>query len=220
MGDKNQLLFAKSYAHLVKGPILEIGSHDYGTTQDFRSLFPQCEYVGTDMLPGKGVDLVLDLTAELSVIDQALGGKRFQTIICMSVLEHCSDPFRMARNIEALMAEDGVLLLSVPFVWELHGYPDDYWRFTPNGVRRLFSGLDFETHGGQAWSSRDGESAGLDGELFRTKFSSRDTSGRFGKLSALAAATMKKTGIMKSVFGYRYVFPPVMLSMVGCKSAP
>lgn len=40
MGDKNQLLFAESYAHLVKGPILEVGSHDYGTTQDFRSLFP------------------------------------------------------------------------------------------------------------------------------------------------------------------------------------
>lgn len=220
MGDKNQLLFAESYAHLVKGPILEVGSHDYGTTQDFRSLFPHCEYVGTDMLPGKGVDLVLDLTTDLAAIDQALDGKRFQTIICMSVLEHCADPFRMARNIEALMTEGGILLLSVPFVWELHGYPDDYWRFTPNGVKRLFNGLDFETHGGRAWSSRDGESTELSGELFRTKFSSREAGNRFGKLSALAAATMKKAGIMKSVFGYRYVFPPVMLSMVGRKPAP
>lgn len=33
MGDMNQLLFAKSYVHLVKGPILEVGSRDYGTTQ-------------------------------------------------------------------------------------------------------------------------------------------------------------------------------------------
>lgn len=215
MGDMNQLLFAKSYVHLVKGPILEVGSRDYGTTQNFRSLFAQCEYVGTDMLPGKGVDLVLDLTADFPAIEQALGGKRFQTVICMSVMEHCADPFKMAHNIQALMADGGILLLSLPFVWEIHGYPDDYWRFTPNGVRRLFSGLDFETHGGKAWTSRDGECADLDAELFRTKFSSRGH--RFGKLGAFAAATMKRVGLMKQVFGYRYVFPPVMLSMVGRK---
>jgi len=162
MGDRNQLLFVQSHAQLVKGPILEVGSKDYGTTQDFRSLFPGEEYIGTDMFPGKGVDIVLDLTEDFERIDRALQGKRFNTIICMSVLEHCSDPFRMARNIESLLTEEGVLLLGVPFVWEIHGYPDDYWRFTPNGVKRLFPGLDFETHAGSAWTSRDGESGKLD----------------------------------------------------------
>jgi hypothetical protein len=49
MGDINQLLVVQRNADLVRGPILEVGSKDYGTTQDFRSLFRHCTYVGTDM---------------------------------------------------------------------------------------------------------------------------------------------------------------------------
>lgn len=217
MGDRNQLLFVQSHAQLVKGPILEVGSKDYGTTQDFRSLFPGEEYIGTDMFPGKGVDIVLDLTEDFERIDRALQGKRFNTIICMSVLEHCSDPFRMARNIESLLTEEGVLLLGVPFVWKIHGYPDDYWRFTPNGVKRLFPGLDFETHAGSAWTSRDGESGKLDDQLFRIRFSSRAKGNRLGLVAGSFTALCRKVGLLRAVFGYRYVFPPVMLSMVGKK---
>ena len=219
MGDVNQLAFAKYYSHIVKSPILEIGSKDYGNTQDFRALFRDVEYLGTDMQSGKGVDMVLDFTEDFELIDEKLEGKRFGTIICMSVLEHCSDPFKMARNIQSLMKDGGVLLVSVPFVWEVHGFPDDYWRFTPNGVRALFPGLDFDVYNGQAWTSKNGEFSDLDDELFRIKFSSkREKSGRqIGFVTALIASVFKKIGVMKSVFGYRYVFPPVMVSMIGKK---
>jgi hypothetical protein len=138
MGDANQLLFAKSYANIVKGPILEVGSRDYGNTQNFRDLFAGEQYLGIDMQAGKGVDQVLDLADEFESIDKTLHGQRFKTIICMSVLEHCRDPFKMAKNIQALMTDDGILLVSVPFSWEIHGFPDDYWRFTPSGVKMLF----------------------------------------------------------------------------------
>ena len=203
MGDTNQLLFAKSFANIVKGPILEVGSRDYGNTQNFRGLFAKEQYLGIDMQAGKGVDQVLDLADDFESIDSALQGKRFKTIICMSVLEHCRDPFKMAKNIQALMADDGILLISVPFSWEIHGFPDDYWRFTPSGVRMLFQELDFETHKGTAFAGKNSQGASLDGDFFKLKFSLKSRH-LLGFVTAFIAMAFKKLGLMKSIFGYRY----------------
>jgi len=219
MGDANQLLFVKSVAHVLKGPVLEVGSRDYGNTQDFRALFPGADYVGIDMQAGKGVDLVLDLTEDFEILDGRLGGRRFGTIICMSVLEHCRNPFRMAQNIEALLAEGGHLVIGAPFVWELHGFPDDYWRFTPSGVRVLFPALDFSVIPGAAFTGRKGDAAPLDGNLFCIRLSSRnpDTRRLLGAFQANLIGLFRKAGWMKRLLGHRCVFPSVMVSMVGRK---
>lgn len=39
MGDLNQLSFVKSHQSVLRGPFLEVGSKDYGSTQDLRLLF-------------------------------------------------------------------------------------------------------------------------------------------------------------------------------------
>ena len=89
MGDVNQFEFVSHIAPTLTGPFLEIGSRNYGNTQDLRSMFMPCgEYVGVDMSDGEGVDYVVDLTRPFAEIDTALHGKRFATIFCLSVLEH------------------------------------------------------------------------------------------------------------------------------------
>ncbi len=52
------LNFVLKNINIVQEPILEAGSKDHGNMQDFRSLFPTCEYFGIDMEEGKGVDMV------------------------------------------------------------------------------------------------------------------------------------------------------------------
>lgn len=219
MGDVNQLMFVKSIAGQLAGPVLEVGSRDYGNTQNFRALFGGADYLGIDMQAGKGVDMVLDLTEDFDAIDQCLEGRRFGTIICMSVLEHCRDPFRMAQSIERLLAEGGTLVVGAPFVWELHGFPDDYWRFTPSGISILFPNLDFSAIPGAAFSGRKGDSAPLDGNLFCIRFSSRNTETRrqLGAIQANLVGLFRKVGWMKKLFGHRCVFPSVMVNMVGRK---
>jgi len=138
MGDLNQLDFVDENRLSVKGPILEVGSKDYGNTNNFRPLFEQELYIGADQEPGKGVDVVCDFTADhASIIDQ-VGIEKFRTIICFSVLEHCKNPFKMAENISKFLIDGGTLFVSVPFVWNIHSYPDDYWRFTPSSLSILF----------------------------------------------------------------------------------
>ena len=148
MGDIQQTELIRSLAGIMQGPILEIGSKRYGGPPiffDYRQLFPDTvRYVGADIEEGEGVDVVIDMTADSSVIKERLGGTQFKTIICLSVMEHVKDIMSFARNVESLLDRDGMLILSVPFVWEIHAYPDDYWRFTPGAVEFLYPAIRFD----------------------------------------------------------------------------
>ncbi|MGH8691989.1 MAG: class I SAM-dependent methyltransferase [Burkholderiales bacterium] len=141
MGDANQRLFLERHVPRVDGPVVEIGSKDYGSTASFRDLYRGVDYVGADLEAGKGVDVVVDLTKGLGGLEE----HRFALAICCSVLEHTPEPWVMAGNITRLLRPDGVLYLSVPWVWRYHAYPDDYFRFSPRAVQSLFPALQW-TH--------------------------------------------------------------------------
>jgi hypothetical protein len=38
-----------------------------------------------------------------------------------------------------LLRPGGVFVITTPLNFRIHGYPDDYWRITPNCLRRLLS---------------------------------------------------------------------------------
>src|SRR5205823_9415180 len=69
----------------LPGPILEVGSFQVAGQEDIanlRSLFPAQEYLGIDVRPGPGVDLVADVEA-LPQADASVG-----TVIAMNTFEH------------------------------------------------------------------------------------------------------------------------------------
>ena len=138
MGDRNQAIFLERFVPTVEGAILEIGSKDYGSTQNFRSTYPGQSYVGIDMEEGAGVDRVINLAEGIGDLPEGV----FQLVVCCSVLEHVDRPWKMAENITRLTAPGGKLYLAVPWVWRFHAYPDDYFRFSFRGVKALFP--DFE----------------------------------------------------------------------------
>lgn len=139
MGDHNQVVFLKTHVPTVDGPVLEIGSKQYGSTSSFRDFYKGHEYVGIDMEAGEGVDLVVDLTKPPP---PCFEGGKFALAICCSVLEHVDRPWVFAENLTALVRPGGKLYVSAPWVWRWHGYPDDYYRFSWSGIRVLFR--DFE----------------------------------------------------------------------------
>jgi SAM-dependent methyltransferase len=141
MGDYNQLAYLKHWVPKVEGPVLEIGSKDYGSTSSFRDFYAGSEYVGLDMSEGKGVDVIVDLCKGVG----ALREDHFDLGICCSVLEHVEKPWLFAANLTRLIRPGGRLYMSVPWVWRYHAYPDDYFRFSHRGVISLFEEF--------AWSS-------------------------------------------------------------------
>lgn len=66
----------------------------------------------------------------------------FDVVFSHSVLEHVTDPFLCASEIERVLKPGGILYASVPFLIPLHGYPDHYYNMTQNGMKNLFKGLN------------------------------------------------------------------------------
>ncbi|MGH8670549.1 MAG: class I SAM-dependent methyltransferase [Burkholderiales bacterium] len=222
MGDINQYRFVQKHRVEFCAPFLEAGAHDYGTTQNLRSLFPEAEYLGVDLRAGPGVDVVLDLTRPFEEIDRSLGGKRFSTIFCLSVLEHCDQPFVMSDNMVKLLKPGGKIYVSVPFAWKFHGYPSDYWRFTHEGVKKLFPTLEFDTFTGNRAASAAGYPGPLGKDIGLIQLSGRWHRERRRFVAGLETdflELLSRLGIMRWLFCYRYVLAPTMIDMVGIAPA-
>ena len=130
-------------------PIVEFGALQVepGQDADLRPLFAGREFIGTDFRDGPGVDRVEDLRA-LGFADGAVG-----TAICVETLEHCEDPLTACRELARVVAEGGVCVVSAPMLLGIHGYPDDYFRFTPSGLGSMLGGFD------EVWTAGFGDPA-------------------------------------------------------------
>lgn len=121
---------------VVKPRVLEMGSmisedYQWQNFGSFRDKLPPNGYLGIDLAPGRNVDLVGD------ICDPAFDVGAIQTILSLEVLEHCFEFEKYITRMYGLLPDDGVLVLSTPFRIHLHGYPSDYWRFSPDAHQLL-----------------------------------------------------------------------------------
>lgn len=115
--------------------VLEIGAYGH---PDYRKYFPNC--TGVDIRPGPGVDRVA------SVYELPFEDSSFSVVLCLSVLEHLTEPAKGIQEIRRVLKPGGQAVISVPFIFPIHEAPDDYWRFTKYGLKHLFrDGWSIET---------------------------------------------------------------------------
>lgn len=129
-------LFSESFK--PSGPVVEIGSlylPGYEELCNVRRYFNGLEYIGCDIRQGLGVDRVEDAQA-LRFADRSVG-----TVLLLETLEHLPYPEKAIAEAWRVLRDEGLLALSVPFNYRLHGFPTDYWRFTASGVHTLLSGF-------------------------------------------------------------------------------
>jgi SAM-dependent methyltransferase len=115
------------------GPVFEFGSYQVDGQEGYanlRGLFAAKSYVGCDMRPGPGVDRVEDVTAT-SLPDGSAG-----TVLCIETFEHVFAVSKAFDEVFRLLMPGGIFVITSPLNFRIHGYPDDYWRMTPNCLRR------------------------------------------------------------------------------------
>jgi len=74
----------------------------------------------------------------------------FNLVISCSVLEHIPDVKSAARHLVLNLKEDGLIYISLPWVWRYHRYPDDFHRFHASSTDKLFDGTKALA---RAWST-------------------------------------------------------------------
>lgn len=125
----------RAEANRVQGRVLEIGSRQVVPGgESKRGLFPGCSYVGFDYYKDANTDVVGD-AHELS----KFFGREFDAVFSLAVLEHFAMPWVIAAEINKVLKVGGLTFHSTHFAFPLHERPWDFWRYTDQALRILFS---------------------------------------------------------------------------------
>jgi SAM-dependent methyltransferase len=122
--------------------VLEVGSLDVnGALRSVLEHYGPAEYVGVDLRPGPGVDIICRGEALVA----RFGAESFDVVVATKVLEHVRDWRAIVENVKGACRPRGRIVITTrspgfPF----HGYPHDYWRFTRGDFRAIFSDCDIE----------------------------------------------------------------------------
>jgi SAM-dependent methyltransferase len=124
--------------------VLDVGAGD----APYRELFEHTNYRtlewhASEHEGAEGADILASADA-VPVDDDSC-----DAVLLTEVLEHIPEPLAVLRELRRILRPGGRLVLTVPFVWQLHELPHDYYRFTDAGLRSLLDRagfVDVEVH--------------------------------------------------------------------------
>lgn len=67
----------------------------------------------------------------------------FDQVITFNTLEHIYDDTGALAELARVLKPGGTICIMVPFLYPVHGHPDDYHRHTPSWWRETLAGLGF-----------------------------------------------------------------------------
>ncbi len=121
----------KPFLKYCKGLVLNAGSGKRELGLGEREL-------NIDIVPDTEPDIIGDLHS-IPLKDEAV-----DTIVSIAVLEHTKFPWIVTQEFYRILKPGGYGVIAVPFIQPQHACPDDYCRFTENGLVELSKYSGFE----------------------------------------------------------------------------
>jgi hypothetical protein len=119
-------LFFALYGSETFRTVVELGSQDVNGT--LRDHCPSgAHYIGLDVMPAKGVDLVVDPDAPLPLVSAFA-----DVVVTSSAFEHDVCFWDTFLELIRILRAGGLLYLNAPSNGVFHRYPLDCWRFYPD----------------------------------------------------------------------------------------
>ncbi|PKP35493.1 MAG: methylase [Bacteroidetes bacterium HGW-Bacteroidetes-17] len=134
--NKNVVALAKN----LKGKLLDVGCG----SKPYERACNVDEYIG--------VEIENEANRDNPKVDFFYNGKslpfedkHFDSIITNQVFEHVFNPHAFLKEINRVTKIEGLMLMTVPFVWDEHEQPFDYARYSSFGLKHILSEEGFET---------------------------------------------------------------------------
>lgn len=137
----------------LRKPFVDLGGMERPCIADYeltiKSGDQQARYVTLDQRPFDHLDkeylIINPAKGDPSIEDiPFLGTDLFGTAVCLNVIEHVKNPFRVFAALYQLMRENSLLIIETVFSFPYHPSPNDYWRYTPECLLNLAEGAGFK----------------------------------------------------------------------------
>lgn len=127
-------LYARFIPEHVRGRLVDLGC---GKAPLFGTYRPHAQEVfcadwPNSLHPSPHIDCACDLTAPLPFLSGT-----FDTIILSDVLEHIPNPWELWAEMSRVLRPGGKILLNVPFYYQVHEAPHDFYRYTQYALQRF-----------------------------------------------------------------------------------
>ena len=139
---KQNLLLKQVIVPLKCRSVINVGSMPNSGDKEgcyYKEYFKKAEYFTLDY----NREIVANNHIHCDLHDLSSVGRKFELIMIMNVLEHVEDPFKVVAELKRILEPKGYICVCVPYFYPKHsdeqGRFGDYWRFTDEGLRKLFS---------------------------------------------------------------------------------
>lgn len=129
----------KEIVKRAKGCVLDVGCGEKPFINCIKDKIKN--YIGIDHIGTKHSMKYIDIFA----VANNLPFKKevFDMILLTQVIEHLEDPQIVLFEINRVLKQNGVLIMSWPFLYPLHEAPRDFFRYTEYGMKHLATQAGF-----------------------------------------------------------------------------
>lgn len=88
-----------------------------------------------------GCDVVFDMQENFPLSDET-----YDAVICFNVFEHVFGFNKGFSEANRVLKKGGQFIFAIPFMYQIHGSPDDYFRYTKSAIKELLENNNFSEY--------------------------------------------------------------------------
>lgn len=123
-------------SHPFNGLLLDVGG---GRNADYLSM------INCEVYEAINIDAAMEPTWKVGVGERfPCSSEQYDTVISFNTLEHVFDPRFIINEMTRVIKKGGKLAITTPFLFPIHGHPDDYFRPTPSWYNQTLKELGYK----------------------------------------------------------------------------
>lgn len=120
----------------LSGRVLDLGG---GKNAEYQTMVGGgATFVVGNISPHANPDILFDAQKPFPIENES-----FDHIVCMNVLEHVYEYQKLLKEAYRVIKKEGTMIASTPFMYRVHGSPDDFFRYTDSALTRAFTDAGF-----------------------------------------------------------------------------